>query len=73
MMSRPASSLAEIARWFAQETDYALFALLPSGLHPIGPDVGGARSLNTLALHPERHAGVARRLRRVRFRRNQNC
>jgi FkbM family methyltransferase len=65
--------LAEIARWFAQETDRALYALLPSGLRPIGPDAGGARSLNTLALHAERHAAVAQRLRRVRFRRNQNC
>lgn len=67
------SRFAQIAGWLDARTGYRLFGLLPRGLVPIARDSLAPLSLNTIALHPDRHADVQERLRLRRFRRNQNC
>lgn len=64
-------ALVQIAPIF-EEIGYRLFGLCPSGLRPIEDPRRGPLSLNTLALHPERHRHVLAKLERARFRRNQN-
>jgi FkbM family methyltransferase len=63
---------SDIPGWFGDRFGYKLFALLPSGLQPIGRGTPSSPALNVLALHPERHRAAFERLRRTRFRRNQN-
>ena len=73
LLARTGVRFADIPTWFEDQFGYRLFALLPSGLQPIVPGTATPPTLNTLALHPERHRIPFDRLRRHRFRRNQNC
>lgn len=73
LLARAGERFADLPGWFEERFGYRLFALLPSGLQPIPPGTTTPPTLNTLALHPERHRVPFDRLRRHRFRRNQNC
>jgi hypothetical protein len=73
LLVRTGVRFADIPAWFEDQFGYRLFALLPSGLQPIARGTTTPPALNTLALHPERHKVPFDRLRRHRFRRNQNC
>jgi FkbM family methyltransferase len=70
---RAGERFADLPGWFEDRFGYRLFALLPSGLQPIARGTPAPPTLNTLALHPERHRVPFDRLRRHAFRRNQNC
>jgi len=66
------SDFARSAALF-HENGYEIFGLCRSGLRRI-TDVGrGPISLNTLAARPDEHEPILAKLRKVRFRRNQNC
>jgi FkbM family methyltransferase len=73
LLERTGVRFADIPQWFEDQFGYRLFALFPSGLEPIAPGTTTPPTLNTLALHPERHKVAFDRLRRFKFRRNQNC
>ena len=65
-------SFGEIAAWLDREAGFKVYALLPRGLTAIASPENGPSSTNTLALHPQKHAGLHDALRSYRFRRNQN-
>jgi FkbM family methyltransferase len=73
LLAQAGVRFTDITAWLEDRFGYRLFALLPSGLQPIARTTTIPPAMNTLALHPERHRDAFDRLRRIRFRRNQNC
>lgn len=72
-LERGGVNFADLVGWFERQAGYKLFALTPGGLRRLPPATPRPLSLNSLALHPEKHAAVFERLRSRRFRRNQGC
>ena len=63
----------EIVDWFHDEVGYKLFSLTPRGLVPVEHTANSQGSLNSLAVRLPDHEPLIARLKRHRFRRNQNC
>ena len=72
-LARAGERFADVPGWFEDRFGYRLFGMKPAGLIPIPRGAEAPPSMNTLALHPVRHAAQYDKLRAYRFRRNQTC